>query len=194
MTTAVYQEAEHDPHLLQGVSPELRNILSRTVRVAARMSENPGGSLWLVGGVVRDLLLALPIERDIDLVVEGDAIALAHALAAHLGGDVAASHEPFGTATVVLEAGPPGPALHLDLAMARIETYPHPAALPVVQPTTIAHDLARRDFSINAMALEILATDEGDVFPGRLLDPFTDGATWQRGCCACCTTAASMTT
>lgn len=164
-------------------------MLARAVRMAARAQLT--GPLWVVGGVVRDLFLGLPIGRDVDLVVEGDAIALAHLLADYLGGQVTASHQPFGTATVVLEGRDVRPPLHLDLAMARMETYPHPAALPVVQPATIAEDLARRDFTINAMALEMQTADEGNenrdgagagagdsrpgrarIQGGRFLDPF----------------------
>lgn len=170
--------------LLRHIYPHVRAVLAYAATVAQAQSTR----LWLVGGVVRDLLIAEPITRDLDLVVEGDAIALAHTLAAGLNGTVVASHEPFGTATLAvlphlvppvramyLPDAPPAPPLndmlYLDLAMARIETYPHPAALPVVQPATIAEDLARRDFSINALALEVVA-DGSDIHDGMLLDPF----------------------
>ena len=96
---------------------------------------------------------------DVDLAVEGDGPRTARELAARLGGDVV-PHDRFGTATV--RAG----ALHFDLAATRTETYPDPGALPVVRPSTLADDLRRRDFAMNAMAAAL----QGDHL-GQLLDP-----------------------
>jgi tRNA nucleotidyltransferase (CCA-adding enzyme) len=114
--------------------------------------------LYLVGGPVRDLFLGRP-PLDLDMVVEGDALAFARRLGRAL--DVPARvHERFGTATLPL----PG-AGQLDVARARRETYAGPGALPRVEPAPVAEDLGRRDFTINAMALELA--------PGRrLLDLF----------------------
>jgi tRNA nucleotidyltransferase (CCA-adding enzyme) len=118
--------------------------------------------VWVVGGAVRDLLLgSRPV--DLDLVVEGDAIAVAHRAAARLGGDVLI-HERFGTATVR------SAERELDLAGARRETYPEPGALPVVElGATLADDLARRDFSVNTLALR-LADGELRSVPGAQAD------------------------
>lgn len=143
--------------ILEHLSPELRALLLGAARIAA----GAGARLWLVGGVVRDSLLGQSVGRDVDLAVEGDVAALAPALVAGLGGAVVASHSAFGTAT--LQIG----ATALDLARARTERYPHPAALPVVQPASIAEDLIRRDFSINAIAFELRPDGAG-----ALLDPF----------------------
>lgn len=100
--------------------------------------------LHVVGGTVRDLLLGgLPL--DLDLVVEGDAAELARQLADGLGGEVVV-HDRFGTATVT--AG----ARSYDLVRARAERYARPGALPDVRPGTLAEDLARRDFTVNAIA------------------------------------------
>jgi tRNA nucleotidyltransferase (CCA-adding enzyme) len=111
-----------------------------------------GFSLYVVGGFVRDLLLGQP-TLDLDLVVEGDAIALAHRLAESLGGRVR-SHRRFGTAKLILQgpqrAGAP-PAL--DFVTARTEFYAHPSALPQVERSSIKQDLYRRDFTINTMAI-----------------------------------------
>lgn len=104
--------------------------------------------LFLVGGAVRDLLLARP-SFDLDLMVEGDAIALARDLAAGLGAHLK-THPDFGTAHLSLPDG-----RHLDLATARVEFYPSPGSLPVVSPSTVEQDLARRDFTINALALRL---------------------------------------
>jgi tRNA nucleotidyltransferase (CCA-adding enzyme) len=112
-----------------------------------------GKPVYLVGGAVRDLLLGHG-RADIDLVVEGDATALA----SRLGGEVI-EHERFATAKARLGEH------DVDIATARAETYPHPGALPEVEPTAgIAADLARRDFTINAMAIPLRRDPE-------LIDP-----------------------
>jgi tRNA nucleotidyltransferase (CCA-adding enzyme) len=99
----------------------------------------------IVGGAVRDLLLGSTPE-DLDLVIEGDAVAAARRLGEALGGSVTV-HERFGTATV--EAGG-----HVyDLATERAETYARPGALPDVRPGTLEEDLLRRDFTVNAIAV-----------------------------------------
>ena len=109
--------------------------------------------VYLVGGAVRDLLLGRG-RADIDIVVEGDAAALASRLGAGV-----VSHERFATAKVSLDGH------EIDIATARIESYPRPGALPVVEPAArIEPDLARRDFTINAMAVALHA--EAD-----LIDP-----------------------
>jgi len=100
--------------------------------------------VYLVGGAVRDLLLGRG-RADIDLVVEGDAEALATALGAS-----PVSHSRFATAKVDLDGH------EVDIATARTETYPHPGALPEVEPAaTVEEDLARRDFSVNAIAIPL---------------------------------------
>ncbi|MFV9505522.1 MAG: CCA tRNA nucleotidyltransferase [Oscillochloridaceae bacterium umkhey_bin13] len=138
-------------------------VLERTVQRATPL----GLRLWLVGGVVRDLLLDQPLSRDLDLAVEGDALALATTLAEAGDGRMVAAHAPFGTASIVIGAA----GLQLDLAQTRSEHYAHPAALPQVTPAPILADLARRDFSLNAMALELRPTATG-LSAGQFLDPF----------------------
>jgi tRNA nucleotidyltransferase (CCA-adding enzyme) len=133
----------------------VRTLLWQLVSVA----ERNGLSLYLVGGPVRDVLLGQPPD-DLDLVVEGDAPALAREAAKEVGGQVLA-HSRFGTATVKLGD------IRLDLATARTETYARPGALPQVRAGTLQQDLIRRDFTINAMAVPLSGTDKG-----RLVDPF----------------------
>jgi tRNA nucleotidyltransferase (CCA-adding enzyme) len=112
-----------------------------------------GDPVYLVGGAVRDLLLGRG-RADIDLVVEGDAAALAERLGAEV-----TSHERFGTAKVKLDGH------EIDIAGARSESYPQPGALPVVEPgADLAADLRRRDFTINAMAVPLNREP-------RLIDP-----------------------
>jgi tRNA nucleotidyltransferase (CCA-adding enzyme) len=111
---------------------------------------------FLVGGAVRDLLLGRePI--DIDIAVEGDAEAVAVRLAETLGGEVRA-HERFGTATVVAKG-----VDAVNLARTRRETYPAPGALPDVEPASLAADLVRRDFGVNAIAADLAADRVGVV-------------------------------
>ena len=109
------------------------------------LREAVGGSVpaYLVGGAVRDLLLGRP-RADLDVTVEGEIGPLADAL----GGELI-EHERFETAAVVVDDH------EIDIARAREETYERPGALPTVRPATIAEDLARRDFTINAMALPL---------------------------------------
>ncbi len=130
-----------------------RMLLYRIAAMATRLSV----PLYLVGGPVRDCLLGGKIV-DFDLTTEGDAIALAQSLAREFNGDLK-THDRFGTAKVIL------PERAIDLAMTRTETYAYPGALPDVARGTIATDLIRRDFTINAMALRL----DGDYF-GELVD------------------------
>lgn len=130
-------------------------------RLAPVLDALPGRA-YLVGGTVRDLLLGRPPLYDFDLAVVGDAEAFAQQLAARLGGDVV-THGRFGTAVVHY-----GERAHVDVASARTETYAAPAALPDVAPAdSIEQDLARRDFTINAMAIELGSGELVDPFNGR---------------------------
>lgn len=112
-------------------------------------------AVHLVGGAVRDLLLG-GAPPDLDLVVEGDAIALARELAERMGGTVTA-YEQFGTATV--SAGDRA----YDLACARRERYSKPGALPEVEAAGLDEDLQRRDFTVNAMAVSLTPGREGEL-------------------------------
>jgi tRNA nucleotidyltransferase (CCA-adding enzyme) len=126
--------------------PTLHQTLLRQIDHQAATLGCPA---YLVGGSVRDILLGLP-ALDLDIVLEGDAIQLAHALKNRYGGELTL-HTKFRTATWQPPEGPP-----LDLITARRETYPEPAALPDVSPSSLADDLARRDFSINTLALRLV--------------------------------------
>jgi tRNA nucleotidyltransferase (CCA-adding enzyme) len=114
---------------------------------------------WLVGGAVRDVMLGAH-SVDLDVAVEGDARTVARELAQRLGGE-AVEHERFGTATVRADD------LAVDLASTRRESYVRPGALPDVEPASLADDLARRDFTVNAMAA---ALDPARL--GELRDPY----------------------
>ena len=129
----------------------------------AAVREAADDPVYLVGGAIRDLLLGRGRSENLDLVVEGDAVALA----GRLGAEVL-EHERFGTATVRLDG------LEIDVAAARTETYPHPGALPEVSSgASVEDDLARRDFTVNAMAIPIEAGpgEAGATAGGGLIDP-----------------------
>jgi len=154
-----HAEAERAPGPV--LTDELRRLerLQPVFDAVAAVSE-PFEGVYLVGGTVRDILLA---ERsfDVDIAVEGDAIALARALATVLAGRVRA-HQKFGTAVVLY-----GDDGRVDVVTARTEFYDAPAALPTVEHASIREDLFRRDFTINAMAVSLKGDDAG-----RLVDPF----------------------
>ncbi|HEX5225392.1 MAG TPA: hypothetical protein VFW29_09695, partial [Solirubrobacteraceae bacterium] len=118
----------------------------------------------LVGGAVRDLLLG-HWPRELDVTVAGDAPGLARALAASLSPSERAYghpveptlHDRFGTASVAWDYG------RIDVAERRSETYPAPGALPDVGPGSFEDDLARRDFTVNAIALPLAGPDRGEL-------------------------------
>ncbi|HWF51225.1 MAG TPA: hypothetical protein VG294_11360 [Solirubrobacteraceae bacterium] len=140
---------------------QIRALPSAAPLLAA-VGDEPG--VHLVGGAVRDLLLGGehgPVAGDLDLVVEGDAAALASRLGGrHLG------HERFGTASVTLDGH------NYDFATARRESYAEPGALPDVSPATLREDLLRRDFTVNAIAAALGGPHAGTLTaaPGALED------------------------
>ncbi|MCK9431743.1 MAG: hypothetical protein PHQ84_02435 [Candidatus Omnitrophica bacterium] len=138
--------------------PELKNIIVQ----AAKVSRETGMPAYLVGGCLRDLILGVP-NLDLDIAVEGDGIIFARRLCGELKSALTV-HERFRTATLSLPGG-----LKLDVATARRESYPAFASLPVVRPGPLAEDLKRRDFTINAMAVNIAGgkRDLIDPFGGR---------------------------
>ncbi len=146
--------------LEQALPAPLFNLVRHISRAAHQMGIVP----YFVGGLVRDILLGQTIS-DIDMVVEGDAIALAERLADELGGRVIA-HKRFGTAkwvlsdTVFASVAENVSADHelprsADFVTARTEFYTYPTALPQVAQSSIKQDLHRRDFTINTLAIRL---------------------------------------
>ncbi len=125
----------------------------------ASLGDRPEG-VFLVGGTLRDILLGEE-NFDLDIAVEGDAIAFARELAGVLGGRVT-PHAKFGAAVVLY-----GEDDRVDVVTTRTEFYDAPGALPTVERAGLREDLHRRDFTINAMAVSLKAADFG-----RLVDPF----------------------
>ncbi|OGW77736.1 MAG: hypothetical protein A3K16_01370 [Omnitrophica bacterium RIFCSPLOWO2_01_FULL_45_24] len=152
---------------MKNVSEKMRACFSQGTmmllkRISA-LSKELGRRAYLIGGTVRDLLLEAE-NLDIDIVIEGDAIAFGEKLARELHGMII-SHKRFGTCSVTTPEH-----VKIDFATARKEAYAKPAALPTVEFALLKDDLIRRDFTINAMAISL---NEDDF--GFLID-FFDGA------------------
>lgn len=139
--------------------------LRRLVAAAEATATDRGVTLWAVGGAPRDLAFGEPLN-DLDLAIDGDVARFGRALAARLPSVDVGAVSAFGTAVVTLTT--PGGPVRLDLARLRAETYTHPGALPDVRWTrSIERDLARRDFSVNAIALGLTGEQRN-----RIVDPF----------------------
>lgn len=133
------------------------------LKTISALTDKLGLRAYLVGGIVRDLILRRS-NSDWDIVVEGDALRLARELAAEWKGECR-THHAFRTATVVLPDG-----WTVDFATCRSETYSFPGALPSVKPGTLQEDLFRRDFTINTLAIALHKNEYGqivDFFEGQ---------------------------
>ncbi|MBC7446853.1 MAG: CCA tRNA nucleotidyltransferase, partial [Hymenobacteraceae bacterium] len=125
--------------------------------VIARAAAALGQPAYVVGGYVRDRALGRP-SKDIDVVTVGDGIRLARAVAKALPGKATVSvFQSFGTAQVTYDGG------EVEFVGARKESYRGESRKPDVEPGTLAEDLARRDFTINALALSLNESDFGAV-------------------------------
>jgi len=142
-------------NLADRIEKRLPPELLEFIKTAGKAASSRGQSLYVVGGAVRDLLL----ERatlDLDLVSDGDAIALVKELALLSQGEIT-EYPQFGTAKLQWREW------SIDFATARSETYAHPGALPAVTPGSLQDDLFRRDFSINAMAVYLTPDRYGEL-------------------------------
>jgi len=142
-------------NLSHKIEKQLPAELVDFMQVAGEVASRQGQNLYLVGGVVRDLLLEQP-NLDLDLVVEGNAIELAQQLARIKQGKIT-THPRFNTAKLQWNKW------SIDLATARSEIYAKPGALPRVKPGCLSNDLSRRDFTINTMAIEINPSRYGEL-------------------------------
>ncbi|HQJ08700.1 MAG TPA: CBS domain-containing protein, partial [Deltaproteobacteria bacterium] len=115
---------------------------------AGSLASSMGYKIYLVGGIVRDMLLRIN-NLDVDIVIEGDGIAFARALSGAIGARYSA-YEKYKTAVITLPDGN-----HIDVATARLEYYENPGAFPIVEQSTLKLDLYRRDFTINTMAVSL---------------------------------------
>ena len=131
--------------------PQLVEFMESTALIAGGL----GWRLYLVGGTVRDLLLGRP-NYDLDMVVEGDALALGKRLTETRKTGITV-HSRFGTVKLRWQSWT------IDIATARTETYARPGALPEAKPGLLANDLFRRDFTVNAMAVELFSGRWGQL-------------------------------
>lgn len=148
-------EIEFNFDYLEKLPVKYKNILKEIENVSKLRNEN----VYLVGGIVRDLLLGIE-NLDMDLVIEGDAISFGNELKTSTEVSKIVNHESFGTCVIILKNG-----LKIDLASSRIEYYEYPTSLPSVDIGNIKDDLYRRDFTINAMAIKL---NFGK--PGKIID------------------------
>ena len=138
------------------VRERLPKRIQEILRQAGEVAQELGYHAYLVGGVVRDLLLRHE-NLDIDLVVEGDGIIFARRFS-HLYGARSREFQKFKTAVIIFPDG-----FKIDVATARTEYYEAPGALPVVEYSSIKMDLFRRDFTINTLALKLNAAEFGTL-------------------------------
>ncbi len=127
------------------------------------LADEMGYHAFLVGGIVRDLLLRID-NYDVDIVIEGEGIRFAEEMADRWNAKVR-PHKEFGTAKVVFPDG-----FKLDIATARLEYYRSPASLPVVEHSSLKLDLQRRDFTMNTLAIALNRNTFGqliDFFGGQ---------------------------
>ena len=138
--------------------------ITAMLSLAGETGDTLGIAVFAVGGFVRDLFLKHH-NLDIDLTIEGDVEVFADTLAGKIGGTVR-HHRKFKTATIRYK-DVDGEDTHIDVATARMEYYEQPAALPSVELASLKMDLYRRDFTINAMAVQLNKDNWG-----QLVDPF----------------------
>lgn len=149
-------------NLAKRIEKQLPMQLVEFMESAGLVAANLGLRLYLVGGTVRDLLLERP-NFDLDLVVEGDALALGRQLAETRKARIT-EHHRFGTVKLIWQNW------NIDIVTARKEKYARPGALPEPEPGMLADDLFRRDFTVNAMAVELFSGRWGqlvDLYGGQ---------------------------
>lgn len=149
----VYEKRKNVRKLME---EQLSDTTYERLKALGALADEIGFHAYLVGGFVRDLLLRNE-TFDVDLVVEGDGIQFAEAIAKRFGAKIR-PHKQFGTAKVLYRDG-----FKMDIATARLEYYKAPAALPVVEHSSLKLDLYRRDFTINTLAISLNKNTFGEL-------------------------------
>ncbi len=145
------------------ISEQLPKHIVRTLKDLGQLAQSLRYKAYAVGGFVRDLMLRRP-NLDIDIVVEGNAIEFAKSFAERYG-IKCRLHKKFNTAMLIFPD-----QLRVDVASARFEYYQHPAALPIVEFSSLKMDLYRRDFTINTLSISLNPDEFGhliDFFSGQ---------------------------
>ena len=140
----------------KSLSAQERQALSFCTKLADEM----GVKIWLVGGIVRDILLSREFN-DIDVLVEYDAIVFVEILQKNHPDkiEICTKNDKFKTAKLRFNIS--GINFEADFASTRSEIYEYPSALPILAETgvSLAKDISRRDFTINALALSLNSVD-----------------------------------
>jgi len=153
----------HTRNVLRFMKERLSSGLLEILGQIGEVADEIGCGAYIVGGFVRDLFLYRS-DEDLDIVIEGDGIAFARKYANLVNARIH-THEKFGTAVIIFPDG-----FKVDVASARMEYYKFPAALPVVEMSSIKLDLYRRDFTINTLAIQLNSEKFGmliDFFGAR---------------------------
>ncbi len=151
LLSVLYTMPGSDKTMEKNMSTVLRHRLDKKLikkmEVLGKIAEQMGYSAYLVGGIVRDVIMGNQIS-DIDMVIIGDGIAFARKAADILNTKVSV-HEQFMTAVLKTNG------FKIDIATARNEYYNKPGALPTVAKGSLVRDLKRRDFTINSLAVTL---------------------------------------
>ncbi len=142
-------------------NPELRGSLGAKIdlpvfRLVGDVADKLGRECYVVGGYVRDLMLGRP-SKDVDFLTVGSGIEVAREVARKMRGSHLSVFKNFGTAQVK------GRDIELEFVGARKESYNRDSRKPIVEDGTLADDISRRDFTVNAMALCVNAGRFGEL-------------------------------
>ena len=129
----------------------------RLLKTAGQIAEQENGKLFLIGGMIRDLMLGRD-NYDLDLVLEGDLKDFLDHFSKEIDAKIS-YNEQFGTASINLNS-----KFSIDFATSRKEEYLNSGALPRVEKTNILEDLFRRDYTVNALALSLNPDDWGKLY------------------------------
>ena len=161
------QAAPSKDFIINRINTLLPPEIIKAINCCAESATRNGKKVYLVGGLVRDLIRNKP-SLDIDITLESDGIEFAKLLVKeHIEATIKEEHKEFGTAKVTFNFN--DKTVEIDLASTRKEYYKHPGALPTIKEIAcpLKEDLLRRDFTVNAMAISI----HKDTF-GQLIDVF----------------------
>ena len=172
-------------HILPTLKRRLDPAIWHLLQVVTKAAHQKGWNLYLVGGGVRDVLLTNDDQplllQDIDLVVDGyhhsaddyAGVMLTETIKSIYPNVSVSIHGEFQTAALAWHQDSVLGNLLIDIATARTEFYPYPAANPQVEASSIRQDLYRRDFTINALAVRLTPPKRGEFSrKGDLLDFF----------------------
>jgi len=142
-------------NLLPLIEAKLSKKLKGLIDEVSRLADEMGVLSYIVGGFVRDLIIGCPL-KSLDILIVGDGIEFAKRLSLRLSQDCILHHR-FKTASIIKNG------IRIDIASSRSEVYKHPGALPLVKEGCLKKDLARRDFTINTLAILLNKKGKGSL-------------------------------